>query len=160
MAHPDIRIPSQISAHRHATCVDETAGAPTLSLLARREHPIAVYEASGEIDASNSTAVQAFVGELVSTRRNFVFDLSRVAFIDLSGFRALTAIDEQCQKAGLTWALVPSKAVSHLLHVLDCDTLLPTRSSPAVASEKLASTDRRTSSARSVTSHVAPGADK
>ncbi len=85
----------------------------------------AVITAHGEIDAANA---QEFVDYALRHRDRIdrlVLDMSGVDFFGTSGFSALHTLNVRCAGDSITWASVPSAAVTRLLRICDPDSTLP-----------------------------------
>jgi len=54
-----------------------------------------------------------------------IIDLSGLDFFGTDGFSALHRVSVCCARAGVGWAVVPSKAVSRVLRIGDPQGLLP-----------------------------------
>lgn len=94
-------------------------------MRARSDTGLTVISISGEIDASNADALNRRASELVSEGAALIVDLAEVDFIALDGLHALFALNMQCARTGITWALIAGQAVNLLLRVGDHDKLLP-----------------------------------
>ncbi len=92
---------------------------------AKTDTGLTVISIGGEIDASNVDDVSRRASELVSDRGALIVDLAEVDFIALDGLHALFALNMQCARTGITWALIASQAVNLLLRVGDHDKILP-----------------------------------
>jgi anti-anti-sigma factor len=86
---------------------------------------VAVISARGHIDASNADTLTGYALEHLMGCRGLILDLSGVNFFGTEGFSALHRISVCCARAGISWALVPSEAVSRVLRIGDPHGLLP-----------------------------------
>src|SRR5262249_34941979 len=80
-----------------------------------------IVAAAGDVDSSNIDRLAEFVRTALGEGRAIVLDLTELTFLGAQGIPALFAINEQCSKAGVDWALVPSHAVRRLLRIGDRD---------------------------------------
>jgi anti-anti-sigma factor len=85
----------------------------------------AVVTAHGEIDAANSQTLVDYALRHDARINRLVLDLSGVEFFGTSGFSALHVLNVRCAAESITWASVPSAAVSRLLRICDPDSALP-----------------------------------
>ena len=85
----------------------------------------AVVTAHGEIDAANAQALVDYALRHGDRINRLVLDLSGVEFFGTSGFSALHTLNVRCAGESITWASVPSPAVTRLLRICDPDSLLP-----------------------------------
>ena len=109
-----------------------------IRLSARTEHAATVVAAAGEVDASNIDRLTDYVRAAVADGRGLILDLSDLTFFSAQGIPALFAVNEQCSKAGIDWAVVASHAVRRLLRIGDRDQRLPMVGSRADAMKRLA----------------------
>lgn len=84
-----------------------------------------LVRAVGEIDASNSARLFAYVDDHVRGYKQLVLDLSRLTFFGTAGFSALETINRQCARRSIDWVLVAGTEVARLLRVCDTDGALP-----------------------------------
>ncbi|TGD90034.1 anti-sigma factor antagonist [Mycolicibacterium sp. CH28] len=82
--------------------------------------------AVGEIDASNSADLLAYIEKQVSGYQQLVLDLSRLAFFSADGFSVLHAVHARCTRSTIDWVLVPGPEVARILRVCDPQGLLVT----------------------------------
>jgi anti-sigma B factor antagonist len=82
---------------------------------------------SGELDLASVPAFQAAVGCLeLPCRRRTVLDLSRLAFIDVAGLRAVLDMHAQCLNAASALTIVPGpRNVQRVFELTGADRLLP-----------------------------------
>ena len=85
----------------------------------------AVVTAHGEIDAANAQELVDYALRHGVHINGLVLDLSGVDFFGTSGFSALHTLNVRCAGDSITWALVPSPAVTRLLRICDPDSALP-----------------------------------
>jgi anti-anti-sigma factor len=91
----------------------------------RPKPSIAVIAAHGELDAANATEFADYaLGRAEHTAR-LVLDLTGIEFFGTAGFSALHTLNVRCAGKKVDWVLVPSAAVSRLLHLCDPDAALP-----------------------------------
>jgi anti-anti-sigma factor len=100
-------------------------------------HAATVVAAAGDVDASNIDRLTDSVGAALTAGRALVLDLSDLTFFGAQGIPALFTINEQCSRAGVDWAVVPSHAVRRLLRIGDRDNRLPTVGSVPEAMKRL-----------------------
>jgi len=112
----------------------------TARFTARWGPSAAVITAHGELDASNAGQLAEYVQRCATYSKSLVLDLSGVEFFGTAGFSALHTIDIRCVGADVHWTVVPSRAVSRLLHICDPEGVLPTAESVAAV---LTSRDER-----------------
>jgi anti-anti-sigma factor len=82
--------------------------------------------AVGEIDASNSADLLAYIEKQVSGYQQLVLDLSRLAFFSADAFSVLHAVQARCSRRTIDWVLVPGPEVARILRVCDPQGLLVT----------------------------------
>jgi anti-anti-sigma factor len=85
----------------------------------------AVVTAHGEIDAANAQQLVDYALRHNTRIDRLVLDMSGVEFFGTSGFSALHTLNVRCAGQGITWASVPSPAVTRLLRICDPDSALP-----------------------------------
>ncbi|MGV0634260.1 STAS domain-containing protein [Mycolicibacillus trivialis] len=90
-----------------------------------------VLAVRGEIDAANAADLTEAARDGVAHCQWLVLDLTEVEFMGTAGFAALHGIDTVID--GVSWALVPSAAVTRLLRICDADGVLPSQRSMAEA---------------------------
>jgi anti-anti-sigma factor len=98
-----------------------------------RDKSATVVSAHGDIDAANADQLTDYVQRALRGSKRLVLDLRSVDFIGTAGFSALHRINVVCSSVDAQWALVPGRAVHHLLRICDPDGTLPTACSPAEA---------------------------
>jgi anti-anti-sigma factor len=79
----------------------------------------------GEIDASNSEDVLEYVFRRGANCRTLILNLKDISFFATAGFSALQTLDTRCERAGVSWMLLPSRAVLRVLSVCDPQRSLP-----------------------------------
>ena len=84
-----------------------------------------VIAAQGEIDAANAQELVDYALRDGDSIKHLVLDLTDVEFFGTSGFSALHMLSVRCAGNSITWAAVPSAAVSRLLTICDPDSTLP-----------------------------------
>lgn len=102
-----------------------------------RLHGRAVIVAvSGEIDGSNSEQLSEYVHRFVPRGGALILDFTDVGFLGVQGLRALTALGEECAKAGVAWAVVAGQSLHRLLRALGRGEVLPAVASVADAAQR------------------------
>ena len=86
---------------------------------------VAVISAGGYIDASNADTLTKYTLGHLRGCSGLIIDLSGLDFFGTEGFSALHRISVCCARPGIAWAVVPSKAVSRVLRIVDPQGLLP-----------------------------------
>jgi anti-anti-sigma factor len=111
------------------------------SLDRREEHHRAIFSAChladstvlvtvrGEVDATNSRALAAYVERQVVGSTRLVLDLSVIGFFGAAGFAALHNVNVICARYGVSWALVAGPQLRRFLRICDPDNLLPVQDS-------------------------------
>ena len=84
-----------------------------------------VITVQGEIDAANAHELIDYALRHGGRIHRLVVDLSGVDFFGASGFSALHTLNVRCAGESITWASVPSAAVTRLLRICDPDSTLP-----------------------------------
>jgi anti-anti-sigma factor len=84
----------------------------------------AVVTAHGELDASNAQEFIAYALKHTAGMKRLVVDLTGVSFFGTAAFSAVHTLNVRCAGDGITWALVPSTAVTRLLRICDPDSAL------------------------------------
>ena len=120
-------------------------------LTTRSDRNLTVLTITGEIYASNVDDVKRRIRALVPQLAVLVVDLSRIDFIGVAGFSALTLLNTECANANVSWVLIPSYSVRRLLRVSDPGGTLPVVASPAEALRRVRSAIRATRPLRLVT---------
>jgi anti-anti-sigma factor len=85
----------------------------------------AVITAHGEIDAANAQELVDYALRHGDRIHRLVLDMSGVDFFGTSGFSALHTLNVRCAGDSISWASVPSAAVTRLLRICDPDSTLP-----------------------------------
>ena len=98
----------------------------TAQFSARREPSGTLFTIDGELDAANADQFAAYVQGSVTRSKRVILDMRGLEFIGTAGFSVLHRINVACSAAQVSWAMVPSAAVSRLLRVCDPDGTLPT----------------------------------
>jgi len=88
-------------------------------LRAQCRHLAMVVTVSGVIDDDNFDRLTHKVRRLVLAEKPFALDLSDVTFLSARGVSLLYALDDECDIAGVEWALIASPAVLDVLRMLD-----------------------------------------
>lgn len=88
-------------------------------LRAQCRHLAMVVTVSGAIDDDNFDRLTQKVRRLVLAEKPFALDLSDVTFLSARGVSLLYALDDECDLAGVEWALVASPEVLDVLRLLD-----------------------------------------
>jgi anti-anti-sigma factor len=110
-----------------------------------------VVAISGEIDASNADVVSQHIRRFLSVGTALVLDLSDVECIGVKGLRALFALDDECARSGVEWALVANPSVRLVLGAADPDNVLPVVTSVPEALRWLRNPERQSALLRLVT---------
>ena len=85
----------------------------------------AVVTAHGEIDAANAQQLVDYALRHNDRIDRLVLDMNGIDFFGTSGFSALHTLNVRCAAESITWASVPSAAVTRLLRICDPDSALP-----------------------------------
>ncbi|TQK30117.1 STAS domain-containing protein [Arthrobacter sp. SLBN-53] len=88
-------------------------------LRAQCRHLALVVTVSGVIDDNNVESLTEQVRRLVLTEKPFVLDLTDVTFLSARGVALLYALDDECDMAGVEWALIAGAPVLDVLHMID-----------------------------------------
>jgi anti-anti-sigma factor len=88
-------------------------------------HLATVVTISGAIDAGNVDRVGEYVRRFILEDNPFVLDLSGVDCFAAQAVSLLHRIDDECCRAEVEWALVPSRAVSQILRITNEDGAFP-----------------------------------
>jgi anti-anti-sigma factor len=123
-----LSIPTSIPAHDSATPESpiERVESHAARFATRWLPPnTAIVAAHGEIDAANASAFVDCALRHSDRTRSLVIDMSGIDFIGASGFSALHTLNARCAGESITWAAVPSAAVTRLLRICDPDSALP-----------------------------------
>jgi anti-anti-sigma factor len=99
----------------------------------RLRSSVAVISARGHIDASNANALTEYALGHLTGCRGLIIDLRGLDFFGTDGFSALHRVSVCCAHPGISWALVPSEAVSRVLRIGDPQGLLPAASTVEAA---------------------------
>lgn len=83
----------------------------------------------GEVDATNSRILAAYVERQIAGATRLVLDLTVIEFFGTAGFAALHNVNVICARYGVSWALYVGPQVRRFLWVCDPDGLLPIRDS-------------------------------
>jgi anti-anti-sigma regulatory factor len=78
-----------------------------------------VVTVSGVIDDDNFDRLTHKVRRLVLAEKPFALDMSDVTFLSARGVSLLYALDDECDIAGVDWALIASPAVLDVLRMVD-----------------------------------------
>jgi anti-anti-sigma factor len=79
----------------------------------------------GDIDAYNAPDLAEYVFQRAANSRRMILDMSGVEFFSTAGFARLRTIEVRCERAGVDWTLIPSKAVLRVLTICDPRHSLP-----------------------------------
>jgi anti-anti-sigma regulatory factor len=101
-------------------------GNPTLDcsgaqIRAHSRHVATVVTITGSIGADNGDRLAARAQRLLFADKPIVVDLSGVTSFAAEAVSILIGFGEQCQKAGVEWALVVSEAVAEQLRIQHVD---------------------------------------
>lgn len=105
-------------------------------LWAYCRHGATVVAVSGRVDAANVDDVTESVLRTAAGGSPLVLDLTGVTVFTPRAMGLITALDQRCLTTGLTWALVPSEAVSRRLRGRSDDAALPVIGSVAEAEHR------------------------
>ncbi|OBF91142.1 hypothetical protein A5791_15365 [Mycobacterium sp. 852002-51163_SCH5372311] len=108
-----------------------------MSLHTHFQPEITIVEVRGAVDAYNAERLSDRIDDLATRHRPLIVDLRGVDFFGSDGFRGLVKIAETCQREGVRWALVASRAVDRLLHTDDGDHGFPVAASLEEARQQL-----------------------
>ncbi|ANE77995.1 anti-anti-sigma factor [Mycobacterium adipatum] len=103
-------------AFRYGNPAVECDGA---ELRAQCRHLAMVVTVSGAIDDDNFDRLTQKVRRLVLAEKPFALDLSDVTYLSARGVSLLYALDDECDIAGVEWALIASPEVLDVLRLLD-----------------------------------------
>ena len=103
-------------AFRYGNPAVECDGA---ELRAQCRHLAMVVTVSGVIDDDNFDRLTHKVRRLVLAEKPFALDLSDVTFLSARGVSLLYALDDECDIAGVDWAVIASPEVLDVLGMLD-----------------------------------------
>lgn len=103
-------------AFRYGNPAVECDGA---ELRAQCRHLAMVVTVSGVVDDDNVDRLTQKVRRLVLAEKPFALDLSDVTFLSARGVSLLYALDDECDIAGVEWALIASPEVLDVLRLLD-----------------------------------------
>ena len=81
--------------------------------------------ATGDIDATNAAEFAEYVLQRSANCLEMLIDLRAIDFFGSAGLTALLTIAERCDRAIVTWAVIPSRAVSRVLEICDPEQTLP-----------------------------------
>jgi anti-anti-sigma factor len=140
----------QMTVDRH-TAKDAEIDCGAARLRPHARSLATVVAISGEIDASNADDVSQHLRRFLSVGTALILDLSDVECIGVQGLRALFALDDECARSGVEWALVASHPVNLMLRAADPDDLLPVLSSLAEALQWIRNPERQSALLRLVT---------
>lgn len=104
---------------------------------------MAMVTAHGELDAANAQEFVDYALRHAHHTDRLVLDLSGVGFFGTAGFSALHTVNVRCAGEKISWAVVPSSAVTRLLRICDPDSTLPICSSVDSALSELQTEPRR-----------------
>jgi anti-anti-sigma factor len=79
----------------------------------------------GEIDALNEGELRDYVFSRAANCKTLILNLHEVSFFSTAGFSALHTIDARCTRAGVSWMVIPSAAVSRVLDICDRQFTIP-----------------------------------
>jgi anti-anti-sigma factor len=90
-------------------------------IRAHSRHVATIVTITGTIDAGNADRLAASAQRLLFAEKPIVLDLSGVTSFAAQAVPTLLAFGEQCQKAGVEWALVVGDAVAEQLRAQQVD---------------------------------------
>jgi len=105
--------------------VSQPCGSHSARLAHRQVRSVSVISGGGHIDASNADTLTEYTLRHLRGCRGLIIDLSGLDFFGTDGFSALHRISVRCAHPGIAWVVVPSKAVSRVLRIVDPQGLLP-----------------------------------
>jgi anti-anti-sigma regulatory factor len=146
-----LSLPASPADRRTSGCGDATIGGDGVQLRAQYLHLATVVTISGQVDAANGDRVHDFATRFVWISDALILDLSGVEFLAARGISALIAVDDACHTAEVPWTLVPSRVVSRVLRLTDCDTVPTASSVPAALRQVVALTRARRQVALAIT---------
>jgi anti-anti-sigma factor len=97
-----------------------------------------VVTVTGEIDELNIDRIGAYARRFVLTEKPFVLDLTGVSSFSPEGISLLHTIDENCELAGVEWAVIPSQPVNRTLRLFGEGETFPTVGAVAEALHEFA----------------------
>jgi anti-anti-sigma factor len=97
-----------------------------------------VVTVTGDIDESNLDRIGSYARRFILTEKPFVLDLTGVNSLSPEGISLLHAIDENCELAGVEWAVVASQPVIRTLRLFGEGETFPIVDSVAEALHEFA----------------------
>jgi anti-anti-sigma factor len=122
-------------------------GGARLRVYSRRQATVVAI--SGDVDGTNIDRVHAHIRGVISEAQSLVLDLSAVQSMGVAGLRALSAFGDQCEKAGVTWAVVAGRLVSVTLRAGEGANMVPVLGSIAEALDSVTNRGRDAGAPRS-----------
>jgi anti-anti-sigma factor len=107
------------------------------SLDRREEHHRAIFTAChvkhstvlvtvrGEVDATNSRALAAYIERQITGATRLVLDLTVSDYFGTAGFAALHNVNVICARYGVSWITLVGPQLRRFLKICDPDGLLP-----------------------------------
>jgi anti-anti-sigma factor len=129
-----IAVPEAFTASRERPAME--CGGAQLRVDTRKQATVVAI--SGDVDGTNIDRVQAHVRALISEAKALVLDLGAVECLGVAGLRALSALSDQCEKAGVKLAVVADRFASVMLRADDRASMAPVCDSLAQALESVA----------------------
>ena len=97
-----------------------------------------VVTVTGDIDESNLDRIGSYARRFILTEKPFVLDLTGVNSLSPEGISLLHAIDENCELAGVEWAIVASQPAIRTLRLFGEGETFPVVGSVAEALHEFA----------------------
>jgi anti-anti-sigma factor len=129
-----IAVPEAFTASRERPAME--CGGAQLRICTRKQATVVAI--SGDVDGTNIDRVQAHIRGLICDAQALVLDLSAVECLGVAGLRALSALSDQCEKAGVKLAVVADRFASVMLRADDRASMPPVCDSLAQALESVA----------------------
>ncbi|GFG50289.1 hypothetical protein CQY20_26895 [Mycolicibacterium agri] len=101
------------------------AGWRTASISVETRGSTTLISASGEVDASNADFLATVLTGFTQRRTPVVLNLADLEFVGTQGLRVLLHFDDECQRGGVPWTLVPCGTMRELFGVFRLFDQLP-----------------------------------
>ena len=108
-----------------------------MSLHTHFRPEITIVEVRGAVDAYNAERLSDHIDDLVTHDRPLIIDLYCVDFFRRRRFPSIGQVAETCQREGVRWTLVTSRAVDWLLYAGDGNHAFPVAASLEEAMQQL-----------------------
>ena len=89
---------------------------------------IIVFTFKGQLDAFSEKQFKTFVTNNFSNNKPFIFDLSKIDFLDSSGLGALVQTAKECKKLRIAFSVVGSSRVAQSIKLVRLGDFLNLRS--------------------------------